>query len=132
MRGGVPEEIYQFALRYLDSVEQLEILLLLFRNAEKDWSIDDVSREIRTSKTSTENRLGSLLLSGLVASRGEGESLTYRYMPASAELHHAVTAIEQEYKIRRIRIIDAIYAPPAEKMMNFVDAFKIRKTDHDD
>jgi predicted transcriptional regulator len=130
------EDIFNFVKKHIDSVEQLEILLLFYRNPTKGWTITTVSQEIRTSRTSTQNRLATLSAHGFVAVSGkgeDGEEDAYVYQPESEELHQQVTALEQEYKIRRVRVIDAIYTPPAEeKMMNFLDAFRIRKSEKDE
>lgn len=130
----LPDDIFYFVKKYIDSVELLEILLLTYRNPEKPWTINSVSQEIRTSKTSTQNRLSSLLLNGLiVVAAKKNDEISYRYQAVSDDLHEQVVKLEQEYKIKRMRVIDAIYAPPAEeKMMNFLDAFKIRKNDKDE
>ncbi|MBS1984739.1 MAG: hypothetical protein JST16_11255 [Bdellovibrionales bacterium] len=121
-----------FIKKYLDSIEQLEILLLLYRTPTTEWTLERLSQEMRTSQTSARNRLNSLVSAGLVVVvHNEGEP-AFRYVDTNEQLHYQVSLLEQEYKIRRMRVIDCIYAPPAEKMLTFKDAFKIRKTDSND
>ncbi|MEO5668406.1 MAG: hypothetical protein ABIR96_10125 [Bdellovibrionota bacterium] len=132
MRDGLSEPTRNFISKHIDSVEQLEILFLLYRQPAAEWDVKRISQEIRTSATSTQNRLAALLSSGFLAAGPKAGEVLYRYSPASNELHQGVVDLEQEYKIRRVRVIDAIYARPTEKMMNFLDAFKIRKSDKDE
>lgn len=129
---GLTDEMWTFVKKHFDSVEQLEILLLLQRNPDADWRLEALSKELRTNVTSARNRLAALVSTGLVVTAKTGSEDTYRYGAASPELDRQVQQLVQEYKIRRVRIIDAIYAPAAEKMLTFLDAFKIRKTNKDD
>jgi len=132
MKHGLQESTWNFIRRYIDSVEQLEILLLFQRHPNEEWGIQRISQEIRTSASSTQNRVSSLLASGLISEVKTHSEPLYRYAPSSDELDQSIVELEREYKIRRVRVIDAIYARPAEKMMNFLDAFKIRKSDKDE
>ncbi len=129
---GVSDEVWDFVKKHIDSVEQLEILLLLYRDPSLEWELSRITQEIRTSATSAGNRLSALVAGGLVATGRHGERVTYRYAPVTEALHGGVVELEQQYRIRRVRIIDVIYAPATEKMLNFMDAFKIRKSDKDE
>lgn len=129
----LPEDEFIFVKRHIDSVEMLEVLFLVFRNPERGWTTDSISQEIRTSRSSIQNRLASLVSSGLLVSIPTSDGALIKFQPVTQELHDQVVKLEQNYKIRRMSVIDAIYAPPAEeKMLNFLDAFKIRKNEKDE
>jgi len=40
----IPEDIRKFLDAYIPSVEQLEVLLLLYENPTQEWRANDVSR----------------------------------------------------------------------------------------
>lgn len=112
-------------LQQLDSVEQLEALLLLHRRADRDWTVLEVSEELRTNAQSIATRLDGLRAAGLV-SPGQAPH-THRYAPRTREHMDAVNALADEYTVRRVSVITYIIAKPSERIRSFADAFRLRR-----
>jgi hypothetical protein len=113
----------------IDSVEQLEILLLLLQRPERTWSAESVARELRVSSLSAGDRLEDLSRDALLARvKGSDE---YRYAPASAELNEAVKGLATAYTERRVTVINLIFSKPVDKIRTFADAFRLRKKEDD-
>lgn len=113
----------------IDSVEQLEILLLLLQHPERTWGAESVARELRISPLSAGDRLEDLTRDALLARVGGGEE--YRYAPGSAELDEAVRGLATAYTERRVTVINLIFSKPVDKIRTFADAFRLRKKGDD-
>ncbi|MGH7822689.1 MAG: hypothetical protein ACREQ9_23270 [Candidatus Binatia bacterium] len=114
--------------KHIDSVYQLEVLLLLRRENETEWDAERLSRELRIDRASVETCLAELGAGGLVARVGSAAA-AYRYQPSSAALDQAVALLDEAYMNRRVAVISLIYAKPQEKVKSFADAFRLRKDD---
>ncbi len=116
-----PSDVESFIASCIDSVEQIEILLLMRAHASRRWSAEEISRDLRSSSHSIRLRLQQLVAHGL-ASRDEHG---YAY----AASHHADKLVERladAYRERRTAVIERIFSGRKEAMQSFADAFRIR------
>jgi hypothetical protein len=123
---SLPAAVRQLLSRYIRSVEQLEILLLVRSEPQRAWSCTDVYNVIRSSQSSVANRLESFAADGFLAVE-PGEPKRFRYAPKTAELASAVEETATVYQTWRLRVIEAIFAPETDPVQSFADAFKLRK-----
>lgn len=84
----LPDDVRQFLHQNIESVEQLEVLPLLWRTPERVWTSDEVATAVYSHPSSVVRRLAVLLGQGLLRER---ESGCYQYAPRTADLHHTVT-----------------------------------------
>lgn len=126
MAGHLPTEVEQFILQKIDSLEEMEILLLISAAPEKLWTTEAVYEGIRSSLDSVAQRLAGLAEKGLLQPTGETRR-TYRYRPATAELAAAVHSLGAAYKERRLRVLECLFSKPLSSLRIFSDAFRIRK-----
>lgn len=117
-----PDEA-QFIARYIQSVEQLEILILLRLDRERAWTPAELATQMRTSEGSAFARLVKLTEDGLVTKDEQGR---YRFARLEPDLDAQVAAVATAYVTRRHMIIDAIFASPQDKLSVFADAFRLR------
>ncbi len=96
---------------------------MLYQNPEKQWDIESIRKEMRSSLSSASQQLTSLTEKGLLRCEGN----YYSYSPSSAELDNKVKKLHQLYHEMPVAIVTCIYERPAEKLKNFSDAFKIKK-----
>jgi hypothetical protein len=122
--NGFSEDVYRFLYHNIDSVEQLEVLLLLRRSPERGWTAEEVAQTLYSHPSSILHRLSSLAGRGLLR---ELEPATYQYAPRSAELHATVTRVAETYRERRVAVITLIASKPIENVRAFSDAFRIRR-----
>jgi hypothetical protein len=126
--SDVPEEVRRFIAHHIDSVEQLEILLLLHEQPGRDWSAEAVARELRIASESAGERLEDMVSDGLLKRREESPA-EYRYAPDNMKLDDAVRGVAAGYAKRRVTVINLIYSKPIDKIRTFADAFRLRKDD---
>ena len=74
----LPDEVKAFLLRYIDSVAQLEALLLLRANADLAWSADMLALRLYTSVQDTAELLARLCADGFLAAH-DSEPPLYQY-----------------------------------------------------
>jgi hypothetical protein len=123
---SLPTAVRQLLARYIQSVEQLEVLLLVRSDPQRAWTSDEVYNVIRSSKASVTQRLERFTADGFLVEEA-GEPRRYRYEPKTRELATAVDETASVYGTWRIRVIEAIFAPPSDPVQSFADAFKLRK-----
>jgi hypothetical protein len=122
--GGAPDEVLKFVDRYIDSVEQLEILLILCEG-ERDWSAAEIFQRIQSSAGSIQQRLSGLTQAGLLTeSNGR-----FRFAPRDESMRQVMHDLAEAYRERRVRIIEAIYTRKTDAVQTFADAFKFKKKD---
>lgn len=109
----------------VNSVESLEILLLMFANPVLELSAAEVSRRLYTSVDSAVARLGELEAGKLLVMIGT-EPPKYRFHREGSE-SAIVGELEKIYKERRVTVISLIYSKPSDPLRAFSDAFRFRK-----
>lgn len=138
---GIPPDVREFLTREINSIEQLEILLLLRRTSPRRWTPSEVSTELRGNVDSARHRLELLAASRIVlvhrgapsapegrtgVSQGDTEC-TYSFDASSRSLDELVASLDSVYSQRRVRVIEFIFTKPTDPLRDFADAFKLRK-----
>ncbi len=129
--SDLPEGVRWFILHHINSVEQLEILLLLHGHPGRAWSADAVARELRIAPASAGERLEDMVRDRLFVRQGVSPK-EYRYGPENMKLDDAVRGLAAEYVKRRVTVINSIYSKPIDKIRTFADAFRLRKDEDPD
>ena len=129
MTGALPEEVARFVLQCIDSVEQLEVLLLLRESPDTAWSPEAVARQLYSNPSSIARRLATLQAHQLLTTTDPPSS--YRYQPKTPELSATITRLAEMYRERRVAVITLIASKPIENVRAFSDAFRLRKKDKD-
>lgn len=124
-KEALPPETVRLIRSCIESVGQLEILLLLHAARDTAFHPSEINETLRSNIDSVQQRLQGLVECELVA-RLEGEPERYQYQPASQELGRSVDRLAQAYITHRVRVIEFIYSPP-DRMQSFSDAFRIKK-----
>ena len=123
---ALPPAVRQLLSRYIRSVEQLEVLLLVHSQPNRSWTADAVYDVIRSSKSSIADRLATFTAHGFLVEEN-GSPPTFRYAPKDETLRAGVQETATLYQTRRVRVIEAIFAPEVDPVQSFADAFKLRK-----
>jgi hypothetical protein len=128
--GGLPEVVRRLVAERIDSIAQLELLLLLHGSAPAEWDAKGIAAELRLDPTWAAEELAKLCRRGLCAETAE-DAGRYRFAPASPELANAVALLDASYADRRVAIVALIYGKPVEPIREFAEAFRIRKEESD-
>ncbi|MBN1203747.1 MAG: hypothetical protein JXB05_02340 [Myxococcaceae bacterium] len=123
--AGIPQRVQRFLSMHIDSIEKLEVLLLLRARADREWTAHEVSMELRITEASAEARLEDLSARRLLVSSGSPPS--YRYSPASPEDAQSVSELQDTYSTRRVSVISFIFSKPLDKVRGFADAFRLKR-----
>jgi hypothetical protein len=123
---GLPDDVKKFIADHINSVEQLEVLLLLHGQPQREWSAEAVSQELRIDPASAAERLVDLQARGLLAVSEASDPL-YRYQPQNSNLEYTVNDLAKSYQEYRVTVISLIFSKPIDKIRTFADAFKFRK-----
>jgi len=122
LANGIPERVEQFLYDSIDSIEQLEILLLLHRTPSRVFTADAVAKELRVSADSAAARLEQLRVLGLLTPAAAGE---FQFNPGSPDAT-TVAELARTYSERRVAIITFIFSKP-DKLRTFADAFRLKR-----
>jgi predicted transcriptional regulator len=126
----VSEKIKQFIFEHIDSVELLEVLLLIRAHKNSKWNADQIAQELRSSSKSVSTRLNSLVGIGLLEALPESKGL-YQYKSASSEFETILDELNETYKIRRQAIFELIFSP-LKKGRHFANAFLVNPSKKDE
>jgi hypothetical protein len=123
---ALPEPVILLLLDVIQSVEHLEVLLLLASTATRSWTADAVARELRGSPRSAARWLADLVTRGFAAAATDAPD-AFRYAPATPALAAQVEATAACYAVRRVAVIETIFAKPVARMQTFARAFRLRE-----
>ncbi|HEX2449554.1 MAG TPA: hypothetical protein VHJ69_00355 [Gemmatimonadales bacterium] len=122
---ALPDDVIRFLNDHIDSVEQLEVLLLLHRAADADWTAEMVAAALYTQPASAARRLEALHTDGLIE-RAPGRE-AYRFVVDPAHRDELISAVADTYRERRVAVVTAIASKPMENVRAFSDAFRLRR-----
>jgi len=119
-----PYELKQFLALHIESLAQLETLLVFQRDPERQWIAHELARELYITADMCRGICADLVNRRLIV---PGDSLDrYRYAPADPSVDKLVGQLAQFYRERRVAVITAIYSGPVNKVQTFADAFRLR------
>ena len=114
---------------HLRSVLDLECLLTLHADPQREWSAEELCRKLCVDERWVQHQLGDLAQRGLVV--GTGTPARFKYAAATAALNSAVAELARHYAERRVAVIELIYARPTDPLQDFANAFRFRKEQSD-
>jgi hypothetical protein len=112
-------------MSHIDSIEKLEVLLLLRARVEREWTAAEVALELRITDMSAAARLEDLASSRLLLGDG-GTPVRYRYSPSDSEDVRSIAELAAAYSERRVSIITFIFSKPQARVRGFADAFLLK------
>jgi Mn-dependent DtxR family transcriptional regulator len=117
----VASDIRDFLLAHIDSIAQLEALLLLRANPSEPWDAARAARRLYVSERESHEALARLYADGLL-SQSEGG---FRYTGVAAETARMVDRLAEAYAAHLIPITNIIHQKPG-RIREFADAFKFK------
>lgn len=108
------------------SILDLDIILLLERDAARWWSADQIAQELRASASAAASSLEALAARNLLDVR-IGSALAYRFAPVQASVAESLAEIAADpYSARELIAGGDNVASAARR---FAEAFRLRKID---
>ena len=122
MSEPLPAELREFLETHIDSIAQLEALLLLRDSPGVAWDARAIAKRLYVGEQDALGALAHLATHGLVA-RSESR---YTFDPQSEELSRGCVLLAEYYRAYLIPITNLIHAKP-RRIQQFADAFKLKK-----
>jgi len=123
--NGIPAHVLRFLEGNIDTVAQLETLLMMSEEPDRSWLIADVASRNYISDQRATDTLDALQRRGLVSSV---ESPTrYRFAPATDEVRAVVADLARCYQKNLSRITEFVHAKPSASIKEFARAFDLKK-----
>lgn len=119
----VPEHVRRFIVEAIDSVPELEALLLLRAHPDRSWSPADAGARLYVSLPVATHVLTALAGRGLL----RDEDGAFRYAPSPPALETVVADVATSYSAHLIAVTRLIHGKPAPSVLQFADAFRLRK-----
>lgn len=130
----LPQSVIRFIEKNLESIEMVEVLLLLHADPEKSWTVPMIDAKLRSHIQSIEIRVRKLVRLGFLVEEDEDKKLidaqpqkereTSYTFSKDAQKISATEEFRSYYASHSARIIEMIYSTP-RTIMDFSNAFKI-------
>jgi len=130
MTDKIPAEVSRFLLTSIESVPQLETLLLLHRTAPQRWDARALAARIYVQDRAAADALHQLCEAGLLAC-DDADPPLYWFSPSPPGLGSIVDRTDGEYSRNRVGVTALIHSRPGRGALDFADAFKFRKKESD-
>jgi hypothetical protein len=115
-------DVRDFLAKHIDSIAQLEALLLMKENPNTLWDARALAKRLYISDRDASEVLSHMEGHGLIA-RSEG---TFRFAPTSEELRRVIDLTHEHYRRHLIPITNIVHAKP-RRIRQFANAFKLKK-----
>jgi hypothetical protein len=119
-----PDDVRQFLLGFIDSVPELEALLLMRHECDTSWDDASLAARLYTDTNTSRSVLEALSRRGLVIA----EEARFRYGPPD-DLRHSIDQLASTYTRLLIPITQLLHAKPRPAVQHFADAFRLRDRD---
>ena len=116
-------KLEQFIAEKIHSIEEVEILALLFRSPETYWTTTAIAQHLSLKEEAVAAKVRDLERRGLVLSGQTGGS--YRFAAGSEDLRRDVAMLIDAYRDQRVTVINAVYSANLTRLRSFADAFKL-------
>ncbi len=120
------EEVYRFILNQIDSVPQMEALLLLWESRPKQWSENEIAARLYVSVDVVRNIVQVLVRRRMIAAVTNSEK-HYWYESRGADGDLLVEAVAATYRRELVRVSTFIHTKASSAVRDFADAFKFKK-----
>ena len=124
MTEALPEDVRRFVLDHVDSIAEMEALVMLVREPARAWPIDQVVARLYISPDDAEATLERLRAAGLAERAADGWRVAVVAEPRAGTLVRLVAL----YATHLIPITNLIHAK-GSRIRRFADAFQLRKKD---
>ena len=122
----IPDDVRQFVLESIDSVVELECVLLFYREPDVLFNAQNISKRLYIDLKDADATLLSLAYKGFVIPAQKNKTL-YQYWPKSPELELIVSKTADIYAQYLLPVTHLIHAKSKSRVQEFANAFRMRK-----
>lgn len=117
----VARDLKEFIVAHIDSIAQLEALLLLRTNPDEPWDAAKAARRLYIGESEGHDALARLCAEGLLSQSEAG----FRYAGLAAEKAQMVDRLAEAYAAHLIPVTNIIHQKP-NRIREFADAFRFK------
>ena len=119
-------QVDRFILEQIDSVPQLEALLLLFNSQPKAWSAEEMASSLYVRDDVAVKILDSLLQRNLIALDSKNPNV-YFYGADNEQRNTLLEAVDAIYRKEVVRVSSMIHSKGSAGVRDFARAFRIKR-----
>jgi DNA-binding MarR family transcriptional regulator len=117
---------HQFILENIDSVPQLEGLVLLWQSRPRLWTASELAARLYISPENAIEAVRGLIRIGMVAELA-GPPVRYSYVSRSAQQDELMLDVQTTYQRELVRISHMIHSKASPAVREFARAFRFKK-----
>jgi predicted transcriptional regulator len=118
MNEPFPEPVRLLLREHVTTFERLELLMLLFRNNEREF--EQLCESLNMRRELASEALAALEAAGLVQHNGNGDA--FRFSPATPALAAAVEALDIAYRDESAAVVSAMSVNAIERIRRWPPA----------
>jgi transcription initiation factor IIE alpha subunit len=125
MTEPIPADIRQFVLRFVESIAEMEALVILSKSPDTQWTVDELATRLYIPRDEAERvlaRLGQHGIAKFVDSR-------WRFARLHEDDAATVERLTLMYSTHLIAITNLIHSRRGSRIQEFADAFRLRSKD---
>ena len=121
--GEIPPDVRRLILEAIDTVPELEALLLLRDTPGQFWTPESASSRLYVSRAVAAYALDVLAKRGFLENTAEG----FVYRPVATEIAQTIDGLARTYASALVAVTKLIHAKPGPSVQDFARAFRLRK-----
>jgi hypothetical protein len=121
----IPARVLQFLAERIDTVPQLEALLLLWENPQREWSEEELAARIYVGRPVAATILQALQRQQLVTA--EPGAARYRYNPQWDPSGEVMPEVAAAYRRHLVQLATFIHSRASTAVREFARAFDLKK-----
>jgi hypothetical protein len=118
----ISPDVREFIIRHIDTVSELEALLILRENRGEAWDAGRIAARVYSSEREIGQVLERFTAEGFLQRDGE----SYQYNSQDAAADRTIGDLARSYASHLIPVTNMIHSKP-RSIRSFSDAFKLRK-----
>ena len=119
-------QIDQFLVDEIDSIPQLEALLLMWRDVPRNWLREEIAKSLYISAELARDVLRHLEQHRLIEEL-DGESTRYALRLESRERREMLADLAEVYRHELVRVTNLIHGKASRAVRDFASAFRFKK-----
>ena len=123
----LPDVVTRDVDLYIDNLDSLEVVMLLYREQARGWTADQVASHLKISARVARRELERMSTRG-IAILGDA----FRFDGSDPERAAAVARVAAVYGTRRIELINYVASQTLKRIQSIADAFRIKKDTNDE
>jgi hypothetical protein len=122
--SDLSEAVKNAVSRLARTLDELEVLLLLYRGRAQTWTPEQVAQALGMTERCAVEQLAVMQARCLAGPGAAGPG--FRYVPGSA--HDAdVAPIAETYRTRRLALINHVASNALDRLQSFAEGFRFRR-----